>query len=142
MNDELHSPNVLRIILAVIGCLGVCTLGLLIWYWLKQASMSTWSEASILFMPILISIAVGWIMRRCANFGSSGLGGLAVLMTLLAGLGGLALQHQIEVDFFLQRMADAAYDETSNYAKRTATIQDPNTLRSVMANSEVAVIGR
>jgi hypothetical protein len=104
--------------------------------------MSTWSEASILFMPILIGVAVGWAARRCANSGGSGLAGFAMVVTLLAGVGGLAMQHQIEVNFYLQRMADAAYDETLNYSKRTATIQDANALRTVMATAEVSVIGR
>ena len=107
MSDEPPSRNALLTILAGIGSLCVAALGVLLWYQLKLASMSTWSEASILFMPILIGVAVGWIARRCADYGSSGLGGLAVLVTLLAGVGGLALQHRIEVDFFLRRMAEA-----------------------------------
>jgi hypothetical protein len=139
---EAPSTSPLRTILAIVASLCVSTLCLLLWYQLKQAAMSTWGEASIFFMPLVIGVAVGWVARRIATDGSARLGLCATLVTLLASVAGLTLQRQMEIDFFLKRFADATFDETLDYAKRTATINDPDALRNAMSGSEVAVVGR
>jgi hypothetical protein len=142
MDEDESSVPILRLVCALIAGLLVCLVGLFLWYEIKVWSLDTWSEISFFFMPLLIGIAVGWVIHLCSGDGKFGLAGLSAFIAVLAGIEGAALQHQVEVNFFLHRMTALAYDETLNYAKRTAFLQDDALLRKEMSGSEVAVIGR
>jgi hypothetical protein len=118
-------------------------LGLLIWYRVKIAVIpSWWGAISIIFMPALIGVAVGCSMRWLRQAGSIGLAGLAVMVTVIAGLVGMGMEHWFNINRQLQRLADATYSETVEYAKLVTSISDETKLREVLANNEAAVVGR
>ncbi|MEW6306828.1 MAG: hypothetical protein AB1705_25465 [Verrucomicrobiota bacterium] len=104
--------------------------------------MSTWSEVSIFFLPLAIGLAVGWNARLFGGNGSFGVAGFNALLTMVASIIGMALQHRMEVESFLNDAVRLAYHETLSYANRTASIQDTESLRRAMSGSEVAVVGR
>jgi hypothetical protein len=142
MDTEFSGSCAWRQILTVGACLVVVALGLAAWYWFKIHSLNIWSEMSFVFMPALIGLAVGWVVRRCSPEGGFGIASFAAALTLSAGLVGMAVQHKIAVDFFLRRVVAVVYEETLNYAKMAVAAADDEKLRSILSTRETAVIGR
>lgn len=139
---EPSSIQAFRGLLAVAGGAVVAGLGLLLWWWLKLATMSSYIGFSLFFMPLLIGVAVGLVVRLSTQRRGYILAGLAVAMVTVAGLAGMGMQHFLEVDEYLQRMAGVTYDETLHYAQWSAKMQTTNEVRAMMAKSDVAILGR
>jgi hypothetical protein len=135
--------NTRRQLLAFFAGALVALLGLFIWYELKVAVMSSWwGGISIFFMPTIIGLGVGITMRSLRSEGTFGLAGSAAFVTFIAGLLGMAVQHWINVDRQLHKLAKATYNETLDYAKSTIAILDEKKLREALANNETAVVAR
>jgi|GEM_PF-4548520 len=81
-------------------------------------------------------------MRLLRDEGSFGLAGFAVAITALAGLFGIGMQHWLNINKQLQKLADVTYNETIDYARLTSSISDEKNLREVLAHNQTAVVGR
>jgi hypothetical protein len=142
MDTEDAGSSVGRQILTIVASLVAAALVLAAWYWLKVHSLETWMEMSFIFMPVLIGLAVGWVMRRGNPDGGFGMTSFAVALTLLAGLAGMAMQHRITVDCFLRRMVAVVYEEAVGHAKLAVAADDDWKLCSLLSSREIAVVGR
>jgi hypothetical protein len=141
--EQEVSASVRRQFLAFFAGALVALLGLLIWYELKVAMMSSWwGGISIFFMPTIIGLGVGSTMRWLRSEGTFGLAGSAALVTCIVGLLGMAVQHWINVDWQVHKLAKGTYNETLEYAKSTIAILDEKKLREALANNETAVVAR
>jgi hypothetical protein len=69
---------------ASLGLLTVMA-GLSVWYGLKLWTLKSYPEANIMFMPLLIGAAVGWVMRTQMAAGTFRLASFAFLLALLGG---------------------------------------------------------
>jgi len=97
---------------------------------------------SFFFMPAVIGACTGIVMRLLRDEGSFGLAGFAVAITALAGLFGIGMQHWLNINKQLQKLADVTYNETIDYARLTSSISDEKNLREVLAHNQTAVVGR
>ena len=142
MDSDDTKPFLLLQLSAGLIAIVAAAIAVVLWLKLKVWSMDIWSGISFSFMPLVIGLAAGVAVRFCTHQGSFGLGGFVVAVTLVASLVGTAIQHMVEVEHRLHVFAKAAYDETFEYAQRTAGLADDAALRKAFTNSEVAVIGR
>jgi hypothetical protein len=128
----------------VAGGVGVITAvaGVAGWYFLKRGTSSIWIEIGFVLAPLGLGILVALAIRQGRGAGTFGLAGFAALLTLVADLAGVAVQHRVTVQRLLNRFVARAYDETLAYAKNTAAIRDDARLRQALTNSQVMVVGR
>lgn len=130
-------------LIASLAGVAVAVIGLFVWYELKvRVESSWWGGVSFFFMPAIIGVCIGLAMRWTCREGTFGFAGLAVILTVLVGFIGMGLQHWLNVNKRIQKLAEATYAETLEYAKLTASISDEKMLREVLAQNQTAVVGR